>query len=71
MRRSELLGRIGREARRRRVGWEFHREGGNHTVYRLGRTMIPVPRHLEIDEQLAETIFKECEVELGRRWWKR
>jgi hypothetical protein len=38
-------------------------------VFRLGSAMIPIPRHAEIDRRLAEMIFKECEAELGRRWW--
>lgn len=34
--------------------WEVDREGATHTLYRLGITMIPVPRHTDIDERLAE-----------------
>jgi hypothetical protein len=36
-----------------------------------GGARIPIPRHVEIDDNLAEQIFKECEPELGERWWKR
>jgi hypothetical protein len=36
-----------------------------------GGARIPIPRHVEIDDNLAEQIFKECEPESGERWWKR
>ena len=62
---------LAREARRRGVEWIIEREGGRHTLYRLGETLIPVPRHAEIDEGLAEGIFKQCEAELGKGWWRR
>lgn len=52
------------------VPWTVDRQGANHTVFRLGATMIPVPRHTEIDNRLAEAIFKQSEPELGERWWK-
>jgi hypothetical protein len=72
VKRDALLKRIGQEAKRQEIEWEIDREGANHTVYRLGRTTkIPVPRHTEIDERLAEEIFKECAADLGRRWWRR
>ncbi len=48
-----------------------HREGRNHTLYRLGATMIPIPRHTELDDRFAELVFQECESELGERWWRR
>lgn len=71
MKRVALIKRIRAEARRCGVEWRLHHEGANHTIFYLGETMIPVPRHAEVGEQLAEEIFKECEPELGRRWWKR
>ena len=46
------------------------REGGSHTIYRLGSTVIPIPRHTELGENLALSIFKECQGELGEKWWK-
>ena len=47
------------------------REGANHTIYVLDGTTIPVPRHRELGERLAEDIFKECQDVLGKGWWKR
>ena len=71
MKQAELVRRIRQRAAERQIAWEVAREGGRHTVYRLGNIMIPVPRHTEIDDRLAEQIFKECEEELGSRWWRR
>lgn len=63
------------EARRQEVGWTIDREGRNHTLYRLGATMIPIPRHTELDDRFVEEVFRECECEcepeLGERWWKK
>lgn len=55
MKRRDLIRRIRDEARRQEVGWTIDREGRNHTLYRLGATMIPIPRHAE----------------LGERWWRK
>ncbi|MFQ5688633.1 MAG: type II toxin-antitoxin system HicA family toxin, partial [Candidatus Scalindua sp.] len=39
-------------------GCEFLREGGNHTVYvnRMERKVSTIPRHREIDKNLAKRI---------------
>jgi hypothetical protein len=70
MKRRDLLKRLKMEASKQGIPWETAREGGNHTIYRLGSTMIPVPRHNEINEVTAEAIFKQAETELGARWWR-
>lgn len=70
MKRADVLKRITTAAKAANVAFELSREGANHAVYSLGGRMIPVPRHREIDNDLAEKIFKECEPTLGRRWWK-
>jgi mRNA interferase HicA len=43
-------------------GAELVREGGNHTIFRNGRTgtLIPVPRHHEIGEPLARKIVRDA-----------
>ena len=71
MKRRDVIRRIRDEARRQEVGWTIDREGRNHTLYRLGATMIPIPRHTELDDRFVEEVFKECEPELGERWWKK
>lgn len=42
-------------------GCEFLREGGNHTVYvnRMEKKVSTIPRHREIDENLAKRICKD------------
>ncbi len=42
-------------------GCEFLREGGKHTVYvnRMEKKVSTVPRHREIDENLAKRICKD------------
>jgi mRNA interferase HicA len=38
------------------------REGGNHTMYKNSRTneAIPIPRHREIKEHLAQKIIRDA-----------
>lgn len=44
-----------------RMGCELLREGGKHSVYinRSQKKVSTVPRHREIDENLAKRIFKD------------
>ncbi len=46
------------------------REGANHTVFNLDGLMIPIGRHNDLDNQMAEIIYKEAAEKLGKRWWK-
>jgi hypothetical protein len=69
MKRRDLIRKIAREAMRQGIEWKVHREGASHTIYLLGGTRIPIPRHNEIGERLALAILVEAEGELGRRWW--
>ena len=41
------------------VGFQFHRHGGNHDIYRRGKDKETIPRHKEIDERLAKVILKD------------
>ena len=68
--RKDIIKKIRKEAKTQGVTWDLAREGSNHEVYRLGSTMIPIPRHTEIGEGLTEQIYKQAEAELGRRWWR-
>lgn len=45
-------------------------QGANHSIYMLAGKRIPIARHTEIDDLLAEKVFKECEEVLGGRWWR-
>ncbi len=70
MKKRELLRRIARQAKERKVEWVFDGPGSKHDIWILKGRKIPVPRHTEIGEGLAEDIFKDCEFALGKRWWK-
>lgn len=43
----------------RQKGWEIVRQGGNHEVWSNGESIEPIPRHREINEQLAKAIIKK------------
>ena len=45
-------------------GCEFLREGGSHSVYvnRAAGKVSTIPRHREINEELARKILKDLEV---------
>ena len=47
----------------REYGFEFLREGGNHTIFTNGTINIPVGRHREIDRDMARIIAKEIGIE--------
>lgn len=42
------------------LGYNFVRHGGNHDVYSNGLNSEMVPRHKEIDEDLAKSILRRC-----------
>jgi mRNA interferase HicA len=39
-------------------GWEFDREGSKHTVYKKDGKIEEIPRHREVNEQLAKSIIR-------------
>lgn len=39
-------------------GWTFYRNGGNHDVYIKGKNVESIPRHREVNEQLAKSLIK-------------
>ncbi|MDY4110360.1 MAG: type II toxin-antitoxin system HicA family toxin [Eubacterium sp.] len=43
-------------------GWYFLRSGGNHDIYTNGKEIEALPRHKEINEQLAKAIIKRREL---------
>ena len=43
-------------------GFEFTREGHNHTIFTNGKTNIPVGRHREISPKTTQRIAKEIGV---------
>lgn len=46
-------------------------EGGRHTLISIDGLRVPVPRHREIPDDMARTIYKEAEDKLGKGWWKK
>ena len=52
MKRTELLKRFFKK------GWRILREGGNHTILTNGTDMEAIPRHKEVDEQLAKALIR-------------
>jgi hypothetical protein len=71
MKRRQILSTIALEARRRGKDWQHLRDGANHEIWRCGFVEVPIPRHTELGNRMAETIFKELEGELGKDWWRR
>lgn len=52
MKRREL------EKRLKKAGWELLRHGANHDVWTNGDQQEAIPRHNEINEQLARAILR-------------
>lgn len=68
--RRDLLKTIKDAAEAAGLSFEESREGANHTVYNLDGLMIPIPRHREIANRMAEVIQKQAAAKLGKDWWK-
>lgn len=69
---KDIIKRLRKRARE--LGSPFEqaaRKGGNHDIWILDGTMIPIPRHNEIPELTTTMIYRECEDKLGKDWWKR
>jgi hypothetical protein len=69
MKRRVLIAQIAKRARQLELQKVVISEGGRHSQIAIGGKKISVPRHREIDENLARSIMKELESELGERWW--
>ena len=41
------------------AGFSFERHGGNHDIYRRGSDIEKIPRHKEINENLARMILRK------------
>jgi hypothetical protein len=70
MKKRDLINRIAKRAKQQGVAWAEGEPGSKHDRWYLEGQLIPVPRHTDIGEGLAESIFKDCEFALGKRWWK-
>lgn len=52
IKRKDLIKRL------EKAGFTLERHGGNHDVYSRGKDKEVIPRHSEINENLAKTILK-------------
>lgn len=43
-----------------RLGWRFLRHGARHDVWTDGERQEPIPRHTEINENLARAILRRA-----------
>lgn len=61
MKRTDLLRKLNTIAKAK--GWELIevREGGEHTIYRVGDKQLSVPRHREINEHTANGIIRTAD----------
>jgi hypothetical protein len=69
-RRTEVIDKISKAAKKARLSFEMQRQGANHAIYSLDGLMIPIARHPSIDGYLAIKIYKQCELKLGKGWWR-
>ena len=56
MKRRELIKKL--EA----IGFKFDRHGGNHDIYKRGKDEEKIPRHRDINENLAKGIIKKWSI---------
>ena len=68
--RTAILKKISKAAKVAGLTGELAREGGSHSVYSLDGLTIPVGRPSEFDPLYAETLYRECQVKLGKGWWR-
>lgn len=52
------------------IPFGIERQGARHTVYNLDGKLIPIARHSEIANQMAEVIMKQAGEKLGKGWWR-
>lgn len=56
IKRKDLIKRL------EKAGFTLERHGGNHDVYSRGKDKEVIPRHSEINENLAKSILKRWKV---------
>lgn len=55
MKRKDLIRKL------EELGFRFLRHGGGHDIYIRGKDIETIPRHNEINEQLAKSILRKWE----------
>ena len=61
MKQRDLLRRLQEIAASKGLEFAFVREGGSHTVYRIGSQRVAIGRHREIPDQTAHRIIRDAE----------
>lgn len=69
MKRRVLIAMIKKRVRELQLQNVVFSEGSSHSQVSVGTKKVSIPRHKEIDENLARSIMKQFESELGERWW--
>jgi hypothetical protein len=69
--RRDIIKIIATAAAAQGVTFTVTREGSRHTVYDLDGIKIPIARHNEIGNRMAEVIYKEAAAKLGKDRWKK
>ena len=54
------------ERKLNRIGWYFKRHGGNHDLWTDGHKTLTIPRHREIEEDVAKAILKDAQSSADR-----
>ncbi len=70
MNQRDILKKIKAAAKAAGVEYDV-REGGNHTiVYLNGHKATVVSRAPGLPDQYAQVVYKQCETDLGKGWWR-
>jgi len=69
MKRRQVLRKIHLAAQAAQMTYT-ERQLSRHSGVTVGSVSTTVPRHREIPDLLAETIFKQLEPALGKDWWR-
>lgn len=68
--RRDLLKQIKASARKHDVEFFLKKHGSCHDIWQLGNQPVTMPRHKELDDDLAKEIFSQCQRTLGKGWWR-
>ena len=54
------------EKKLKALGWRFCKHGGDHDHWTNGKEFESVPRHVEVNENLAKKILKAAKINPGK-----
>jgi hypothetical protein len=70
MKRLALIRKVADASRHAGLSWQLRREGRGHEIWQLEQTLVAIPRHRELKELTAISVFRKLEQELGKDWWR-